>query len=75
MRGVEFIITADVVRISMAYSKHKGISIDDAMRIFFDSATYRALVEPDTGLCFEMFEVVYDMFLEEVSEHELQTNS
>jgi len=38
------------------------------MRTFFTSATYRALNEPETGLCYEMFEAIYEMFLEEVGE-------
>ena len=46
----------------------KGISYDEAIRIILGSATYRALYETETGLCFEMFDAIYDMFLEEVGE-------
>ena len=68
MKDPNVMIAADVTRVSTEYAKHKGISQDEAMRAFLGSATYRALNEIETGLCFEMFEAIYEMFLEEVSE-------
>jgi len=72
MKDTHVVIAADVTRVSMEYARLKKISQDEAMRIFLGSATYRALNEPETGLCFEMFEAIYDMFLEEVGAYELQ---
>jgi len=68
MKNPEVMIAADITRISTEYAKLKGISEDEAMRIFLASPTYRALNEPETGLCFEMFEAIYEMFLEEMGE-------
>ena len=68
MKNPDVMIAADITRISTEYAKLKGISEDEAMRIFLASSTYRALNEPETGLCFEMFEAIYEMFLEEMGE-------
>jgi len=70
MKNPDTIITANTTRVCTEYAKLKGISHDGAMRIFLASSTYRALNEPETGLCYEMFDAVYEMFLEE--EEELQ---
>ena len=56
---------------SVEYAKRTGFSEDYAMQRFLGSATYRALINVETGLCYEMFEAVYEMFLEEMEEHEL----
>jgi hypothetical protein len=66
MKNSDVMISADITRISTDYAKLKGISEDEAMRIFLASSTYRALDEPETGLCFEMFDAIYEMFLDEM---------
>ena len=66
MKNTDIMIAADVTRASTEYAKLKGITEDEAMRIFLASSTYRALSETATGLCFEMFEAIYEMFLDEV---------
>jgi|GEM_PF-1203440 len=63
-----FIITTDVARASVEYARQKNISKDEALRIFLGSATYRALSDTETGLCYEMFEAIYELFLEEMGE-------
>ena len=65
MKSPDVMIAADITRVCTEYAKLKGITQDDAMRIFLASSTYRALNEPETGLCFEMFDAIYEMFLEE----------
>jgi len=65
MKNLETIIDANTTRICMAYAKLKNISHDDAMRTFIASRTFHALSIPETGLCYEMFDAVYEMFLEE----------
>ena len=71
MINPEVMIVADITRISTEYAALKGISQDEAMRTFMASSTYRVLNEPETGLCFEMFDAIYEMFLDEVAHHEL----
>jgi len=66
MKSPHVIIATDAARISTEYAKLKGISQDDALRVFFASSTYRTLNAIETGLCYEMFDAIYDMFLEEV---------
>ena len=60
------IVATDVARISVEYAKKTGISEDEAMKHFLGSATYRALINVETGLCYEVYEVIYEMFLEEL---------
>jgi len=72
MKNPDVMIAADATRISTEYAELKGISQDEALRAFLASSTYQALNEVETGLCYEMFEAIYEMFLEEVNEHELQ---
>jgi len=67
MKDCSVIITTDVTRISNRYAKENNISEDDAMRMFLGSGTYKALINIETGLCYEMFEAIYDMFLEEIA--------
>lgn len=38
------------------------------MKLLFTSKTYQALIDIETGIYLEMFEYVYDMFLEEMRE-------
>jgi len=68
MKNPDVMIAADATRISTEYAKLKGISQDEALRAFLASATYHALNEVETGLCYEMFDAIYEMFLEEVTE-------
>jgi hypothetical protein len=66
MKDYMMIIAADAARISVEYSKKMGITEDEALRIFLGSTTYRVLVNAETGLCYEVFESIYEMFLEEM---------
>ena len=65
MKNPDVMIAADTTRISTEYAKLKGISQDEALRVFLASSTYQALNEVETGLCYEMFEAIYEMFLDE----------
>ena len=62
------VVATDVARVGVEYAKKMNISQDEALRCFIGSATYRALINVETGLCYEMFEAVYEMFLEEMEE-------
>ena len=68
MKGFRFIVDSKTTRICESFAQKKNISIDDAIRLFFGSTTYRILNNADTGLYLEVFEYVYDMFLEEIGE-------
>ena len=68
MRGYGFLVDSKAARISEAYAIRRGISIDDAMKLFLGSATFRVLNDAETGVYLEVFEFVYDMFLEEMGE-------
>jgi len=69
MKDHKAIITIDIARICVDYAKKIQISEDEALRIFIGSATYRALMDTETGLCYEMYEAIYEMFLEEMGVH------
>ncbi len=71
MKGFRFLVDSKTARICESYSHAKSITIEDAMKLFLGSATYRVLNSADTGVYLEVFEFVYDMFLEEMGE---QTN-
>ena len=62
------VVATDIARASVEYAKKMNISKDEALQIFLGSATYRALIDTETGLCYEMFEAIYEMFLEEMGE-------
>jgi len=66
MKDTKVIITIDIARISADYAKKVNITEDEALQIVFGSATYRALLNIETGLCYEMYEAIYEMFLEEM---------
>jgi len=66
MIDYKVVVAADVARVSVEYAKKMGISEDEAMKIFLGSSTYRALINVETGLCYEMFEAIYEIFLEEM---------
>jgi len=68
VRGYGFLVDSKAARISEAYAIRRGISIDDAMKLFLGSATFRVLNDAETGVYLEVFEFVYDMFLEEMGE-------
>ena len=69
MRGFRYLVDSKTTRISETYAKARALSNEDAMKAFLASATYRALNEVETGLYLEVFEYVYDMFLEEKGEY------
>ena len=68
MKGFSFLVDSKATRICEAYAKRRDITIDEAMKIFLGSATYRILNDVETGVYLEVFEFVYDMFLEEMGE-------
>jgi hypothetical protein len=68
MMDYKVIVAIDIARLSVEYAKKMDFSKDEAMRLFLGSATYRALINVETGLCYEMFEAIYEMFLEEMGE-------
>ena len=67
MKDPGFIIDLDVTRISTMYAQKTGIAEDEALRIFLASATYRALIDTETGLCYEMFDHIFELFINEVN--------
>ena len=68
MKGFRFLVDSKATRISEDYAQRKGIPLESAMELFLGSATYRTLTDAETGLYLEVFEFVYDMFLEEMGE-------
>ena len=66
MKGFNFLVNSKVARICDEYAKRQGLTPDDSMKIFLGSTTYLALNDAETGLYLEVFEFVYDMFLEEM---------
>jgi len=68
MKGYKFLVDSKIARISEAYAARKNISIDEAMKLFLASITYRVLNDEETGLYLEVLEYVYDMFLDEMGE-------
>ena len=68
MKNPQIVIDCKITRISQAYAKKKKIHTDEALRQFLNSTTYKILIDVETGLYLEMFEYVYEMFLEEKGE-------
>ena len=68
MKGFSFFIDSKATRICEAFAKRKDITIDEAMKFFLGSKTYQILNDVETGVYLEVFEFVYDMFLEEMGE-------
>ena len=68
MKNPKTIIDSDITQISSRYAKLKNITTDKALELFFISKTYKTLVNIETGLCYEMTDYIYDMFLEEMEE-------
>jgi len=71
MKDYKVIVATDVARISVEYAKIMNISKDEALRLFLGSLTYRALINVETGLCYEMHDAIFEMFLEEMKCDEL----
>lgn len=70
------IIDCDVVQISRRYAILKGISEDESLVRVLNSKLYELLTDTETGLCYEMTDYIYELFLEEVGElYELQTDN
>lgn len=68
MKGFQFLVDSKTTRICASYAQREGISVDAAMRVFLGSTVYRVLNDIETGLYLEVFEFVYDMFLEEMGD-------
>jgi len=68
LRGFQFLVDSKTTRICEAYATKKGILLEDAMKVFLASATYHVLNDAETGVYLEVFEFVYDMFLDEMGE-------
>ena len=68
MKGCRFLVDSKATRICEDFARRKSISQDEATKIFLASATYRVLNDSETGVYLEVFEFVYDMFLEEMGE-------
>jgi hypothetical protein len=68
VKGFRFLVDSKSARICEEYALRKSISSDEAMKLFLGSATYRVLNDEETGTYLEVFEYVYDMFLEEMGE-------
>ena len=66
MKGFDFLVDSKIARISTMYALQEDISIDSAMAIFINSKTYQLLNDKETGVCLEVSECVYDMFVEEM---------
>jgi len=71
LKDYKVTVATDVARLCVTYAKKMNISEDEALRIFLGSATYRALINVETGLCYEMHNAIYEMFLEEMKSDEL----
>jgi len=74
MKGFSFLVEAKTARISEAYSQRKDISLEEAMVMFLSSKAYHLLNDVETGVYLEVFEFVYDMFLEEMGELSYEQN-
>ena len=68
MKNPKVIIDSDVTQISTRYAKLKAVTADKALELFLGSKTYKALIDTETGLCYEMTDYIYDMFVEEMEE-------
>ena len=66
MKGRSYLMDSKVAHISKKYAEETGISVDEAMQVFLDSATYSALIDEETGACLESIESIYDMFTREL---------
>jgi len=67
LKGFKFSIESKIARISEQYAKIKNITVEESMRKFLSSGTYRLLNDSETGLYLEVTDYVYDIFLEELA--------
>lgn len=68
MKNPEIVMDLYIARITDMYAKLKNIEQDMALEIILGTKTYNSLLDKETGLCYEMLEYVYEIFLEEVGE-------
>ena len=68
MKNPKIIIDSDTTQISSRYAEAKNITVDKALELFFGSKTYKTLINIETGLCYEMTDYIYEMFLEEMED-------
>jgi len=68
MKGFGFLVDSKIARVGKEYATKSDVPVDEAIRQFLTSGTCKALKNRDTGLYLEVFECVYDMFLEEAGE-------
>ena len=68
MKCFRYLVDSKAARISEAYAQRKAVPTEAAIEQFLGSSTYRALSDAETGMYLEVFEFVYDMFLEEMGE-------
>ena len=68
MKSPKIIIDSDITQISSRYAGLKNITTDKALELFFRSKTYKTLINIETGLCYEMTDYIYEMFLEEMED-------
>ena len=68
MKNPEIVMDLYITRITDMYAKRKNIEQDIALEIVLGSKTCDTLLDKETGLCYEMLEYVYEIFLEEVGE-------
>jgi len=68
MKNPKTIIDFDITQISSRYSKFKNITPDESLELFLGSKTYKTLTNTETGLCYEMTDYIYEMFLEEMGD-------
>jgi hypothetical protein len=68
MKDPKTIIDSDITQISSRYAEMKNITADEALELFFGSKTYKTLINTENGLCYEMTDYIYEIFLEEMEE-------
>jgi hypothetical protein len=73
MGKISFIVDILMARVCELYADHAKIPINESIRKFLSSVTYECLTDPETGLCYEMAETVYEFFLEDIGKKEMQT--
>jgi len=66
-KGSRTLIDSKIAKISVKYAQNNRISMEEAMRRFMNSVTYESLVDTETGLFLEVFDFVYDEFVEEIN--------
>jgi len=59
VKGFRFLVDSKVVSISDAYAQRHEITIEDSMKLFLGSATYRVLNDAEKGILEEFDNYVY----------------